>query len=237
MNENRSREPREGLTLLAVILGPASVTEVPIDGGLQAAALPLRCSRANIPTLLLILVCHNVVVLNVIQDLRPVQGGQVAEIWVLLDAHGPTRDVHEVGQAHVLQLEHLEEHQGIVEEQVVAADDGEVGEEVAQAFQAIDAEQQQVVCDDGEPWKLKTSEVLGLGLEHQQDLQVALNHRAVLQGLQVGHIVLDVLALTDCRTQEGVTILGNTSVHNFSHHYGTSDTHNILANILSTDVC
>lgn len=100
-------------------------------------------------------------------------------------------------EADLSQLEHLEHHQSVVEEQVVASDDGQVGEELAEALHAVDSEEQQVVCDHHQFGETEASEVLGLGPEHEQDLQVAFDHSAVLKRAQVGHIVPDVLARTN----------------------------------------
>lgn len=180
---------------------------MPVEGGLRARGLALGCTGTDIPALTLILVGDDVIVLHGVQDLGPVEGGQVAEVLVLLDAHGAARDVGEAAQAHVSQLEHLEENQGVVEEEVVATDDGEVGEKLAEARQAIDAKEEQIVGNDRQPRETQAAEVLRPGLEHQQDLQVALNHRAVLQRPQVGHVVPNIFAGADWREEETGLVL------------------------------
>ena len=87
-------------------------------------------------------------------------------------------------------------------EELPAADDREVGEEVAQALEASHAEQQQVLGDDGELGEAVAAVVLGLG--NEQDVEVALNHRAVLQALQLLVVVADVDARpADCRDTRG----------------------------------
>jgi len=199
MANHRIRVPVATLTSLAVVLGPAAAPEVPVDGVLGADGLALCRARAHVTALPLVLVVRDVVVLHRVQDLGPVQRGQVAEVGVFLDAHGAARDIGEAVQAHLLQLQHLEENQGVVEEQVVAADHRQVGEEVAEALQAVDAEEQQVVGHHTQAREADAAEVLGRGPEHQQDLQVALDHRAVLQGHERGHVVADVLARADWR--------------------------------------
>lgn len=130
-----------------MVLVPAAFPEVAVDGGLDAGDLPGDGPWADISALPLVLVGHDVVVLHRVQDFGPVEAGQVAEVRVLFHAHCAAGDVHQAVQAHLLQLQHLEHHQGVVEEQVVAADDRQVGEEAAEALQAVHSEQQQVVGD------------------------------------------------------------------------------------------
>ena len=185
------------LTFLTFGLRPAAFTEVSIDCRRLAGGLPEGRPWAHVSTLPVVLVGHDVVVLHRVQDLGPVQSGEVAEVWVLLDSHGTSGDVHQAVEANLSQLKHFEQHQGVVEEQVVAPDDCQVGEEVAEALQAVNPEEQQIVRDHSQLWKTEAVEILWLGLEHEQDLQVALDHSAVLQRLHVGHIVADVLAYTN----------------------------------------
>lgn len=168
-----------------------------VDGGLGTRDLSGDGSGTDVAALALVFVCHNVVVLHRVQDLGPVESGEVAEVGVLLHPHGSTCYVHQTVKPHLLQLQHLEDHQGVVEEQVVAADDGEVGKQIPKALQAIDTEQQQVVGDHHQLGEAQAAEIVGSGLEHEQDLQVALDHCAVLQSVQVGHVVPDVFAGAD----------------------------------------
>lgn len=155
------------LTSLAVVLGPAALTEVAVDGGGLAGGLADGRPRAHVPALAVVLVGHDVVVLHRVQDLGPVQGGEIAQVWVLLDPHRPPGDVHQAMEADLSQLQHLEHHQRVVEEQVVASDDGEVGEEVAQGLQAVHSEEQQVVGDHHQFGETEASEILRLGPEHE----------------------------------------------------------------------
>lgn len=168
-----------------------------VDGVLWADGLTLGGAGTNISALSVVLIGHNVIILHRVQDLGPVQGGQVAEVWVLLNSHGTTGDVHEAVKAHLLQLEHLIKHKGVVEEEVVSADHCEVGEEIAEGLQAIDPEQQHVVGHHLQLWVGEAVEVFRLGLKHEQNLQVAFNDGAVLQGLEVVYGVADVLVLAD----------------------------------------
>lgn len=170
-----------------------------IDGVLWADGLTLGRAGTNISALSLVLIGHDVIILHRVQDLGPVQGGQVAEVWVLLNSHGTSGDVHQAAEAHLLQLEHLVEHKGVVEEEVVSADHREVGEEIAEGLQAVDPEQQHVVGHHLQLWVAEAVEVFRLCLKHEQNLQVAFNDGAVLQGLEVGHIIADVLFLADWR--------------------------------------
>lgn len=129
------------LTSLAVVLSPAALAEVPVDGGGMASGLSNGGPWAHVPTLSVILVGHDVVVLYRVQYFGPVQSGQVAEVWVLLDPHSPSGDVHQAMEADLSQLKHFEDHQSVVEEQIVASDYSQVGEEVTEAVHAIHSEQ------------------------------------------------------------------------------------------------
>lgn len=181
-----------------MVLVPATFSEVPVDGGLFAGYRPHDGTRANVSALPIVLVSHNVVVLHRVGDLGPVESGQIAEVGVLLDAYRSPRDVGQAMEADFLQLDHFKHYQGVVEEEVVAADDGEVGEQVAQTLEAVDAEEEQVVSDHNQLREAQATEVLRSGLEHEQDLQVAFDHRAVLKNTQVGRIVADVRAGANC---------------------------------------
>lgn len=173
-----------------------------VDGVLWADGLTLGRAGAHVPTLSIFLIGHDVVILDRIQDLGPVQCGQVAQVRVFLDPHGAPGDIHEAVEAHLLQLQHLVDHERVVEEEVVATDHGQVGEQIAEGLQAINPEQQHIVGHHLQFRVAETPEVLGLGLEHEQNLQVALDDGAVLQRLEVGHIVSDVLTLTNCETEK-----------------------------------
>lgn len=191
-----------------------------VDGGGLAGGLPHRRPRTHVPALPVVLVGHDVVVLHRVEDFRPVQGGEVAEVRVLLDPHRPSGDVHQAVEADLSQLQHLEDHQRVVEEEVAASDHRQVGEEVAQALQPVNPKEQQVIGDDHQSGEAEASEILRLGPEHEQDLQVAFDDGAVLQGLQVGRIVPDVLARTNWKerkkkkTQVGLKI---RSINTFNH--------------------
>ncbi len=137
-----------------------------VDGALWADGLTLGRAGTHISALSLILVGHDKVVLHRVQDFGPVQRGQVAQVWVLLDPHGTPGDIHETVEAHLLQLQHLIYHKSVVEEEVVSADHRQVGEEIAKCLQAVDPKQQHVVSHHSQLRVAKTPEVLGLGLKH-----------------------------------------------------------------------
>lgn len=158
---------RRRLTSLTVVLGPAALAEVPVDGGGLAGGLSDGHPGAHVSALSAVLVSHDVVVLHGVEDLGPVQSGEIAEIRVLLNPHGPSGDVHQAVEADLSQMEHLEHHQGVVEEQFVASDDGEVGEEIAEGLHAGNSEEQQVVGDHREFGETEAPEILGLGAEHE----------------------------------------------------------------------
>lgn len=85
---------------------------------------------------------------------------------------------------------HFKDNQGIVVEEVPSTNDCEVGEEITEAFQACHTEQQQIVSDDSELWEAEVAVILCFGDE--QDLQETLDHRAVLQALQLMDIIANV---------------------------------------------
>lgn len=91
---------------------------------------------------------------------------------------------------NLFQIGHFKDNQGIVVEEVPATNDREVGEEVAEALQARHTEQQQIVSDDGELGEAEVAVILCFGDE--QDLQETLDHRAVLQALQLVDVVANV---------------------------------------------
>lgn len=103
-------------------LSPAALTEVAVDGGRLAGGLSDGRPRAHVSTLPVVLVRHDVVVFHRIQDFGPVQSREITEIWVLLDSHSSSGDVHQAMEANLSQLEHLKHHQSIVEEQIVSSD-------------------------------------------------------------------------------------------------------------------
>lgn len=173
-----------------------------VDGVLRAGGLTLGRTGTHVPALPVLLVGHNVVVLHRVQDLGPVQRGQVAQVRVLFNPYSTSCDVHEAVEAHLLQLQHLVDDQRVVEEEAVAADHRQVGEQVAEGVQAVDPKEQHVLGHHAQLGVAEAPEVLRLGLEHEQDLQVALDDSAVLQRLEICHIVSDVLTGTDWREEK-----------------------------------
>lgn len=190
------------LTSLAVFLGPAALAEVTVDSGGLAGGLSNRSTWTHVSALPVVFVGHDVVVLHRVKDFRPVQSGEVAEVRVLLDPHGSSGDVHQAVEADLSQLEHLEYHQGVVEEEVAAPDHGQVGEKVTEALKPINTKEQKVVGDHDQFGEAEASEILRLGPEHEQDLQMAFDDGAVLEDLQVRRIVADVLAWTNWKERK-----------------------------------
>lgn len=90
----------------------------------------------------------------------------------------------------LLQICHFEDHQGIVVEEVPPANDREVGEEIAEAFQARHTEQQQVVSYDGQFREAEVAVILCF--RDEQDLKETLNDRTVLQAFQLMDIIANV---------------------------------------------
>lgn len=179
---------------------PAAVGVVVVEHGLPALRVVLHDARAHVAALLGLLVPGDVVVELGVHDERPVDGVQVAQLGVLLHPDGAAGDVPQVVQADVLQAGHLEDHQGVVVEEVASPDDGEVGEEAAQAVQAGHPEQQQVVRDHGQLGEAEGAEDFLVDVvvlvADEEDLQVALHHRAVLQTPELTDVVADVDAGT-----------------------------------------
>lgn len=148
------------------------------------------------------LVPSNVVVELCIHNERPVHRIQVAKLGVLFDPDGPSGDVPQVVKADVFQAGHLEDDQGVVVEQVASSDDAEVGEEHAEAVQAGDAEQEEVVRHHGQLGERQGAKLIlvevAVLVSDEEDLQVALHHGAVLQLLEL----TDVIANIDVRTTD-----------------------------------
>lgn len=178
------------LTFLAAICRPTAVVVLVVDGGLLTQWLLLHRPWTQVPAFLWGFVPHDVVIGYGIQDQGPVHGGEVTEVGILLDPDGPPSNVPQVVKPNILEVGHLEDDQGVVVEEFPASDDSEVREEVTQALEAGHAEQQQVFGDDCELGEAVAAVVLGLGDE--QDMEVALDHRAVFQALQLLIVVADV---------------------------------------------
>lgn len=184
-----------GTHSLAVAGGPASVVGVPAEGGPGAGlAAGAQHAGTHVGALLAQLVAHDVVGPGGRLQQAPVNGGQVAELLVLLDAHGPPQHGPQRRQPHVPQVRHLVDDQRIAQEEAGPADHRQVGEEVPQALQAVDTEEEQVVRDLREAREAEAAEVLAGGREHEQDLQVTLHHAAVLQPAQLRHLRADIQA-------------------------------------------
>lgn len=172
-------------TFLTLVGCPAAVVVVVFKVRPSTQRVVLHDARADVVTLFSLLIpIDNVVSLNV-HDKRPVHRVHVAELRVLLYPNSSPGDVSQVVKPNVLQAGHLIDNQGIVVEEIAAADDAEVGEECAQAGKARDAKQQQIVGDDGQLGEAEGVEdllvdVVGLVID-EEDLQVAFHHRAVLQ--------------------------------------------------------
>lgn len=153
-----------------MLLVPAALAEVAIDGGERAGGFAQNCARADVSALPIILIGHDVVVLHRVQDHGPVEGGEVAEVRVLLHAHGSAGDVHQAVKADLLQLQHLKQHQRVVEEQIIASHHRQIGEQVTEALQAVNTKQEQVVRHYRQLGVTQATEILWFGGEHEQDL-------------------------------------------------------------------
>lgn len=131
----------EGLPTLLTLIGVPAVVAVAVpDHRLSAKRVVLRDAQANVAALLGLLIPSDVIVELGIHDGGPVYGVKVAELWILLDSDGPTRDVPQVVKPNVFQAGHLKDHQGVVVEEISTPDDSEVGKERAQTVQARHSE-------------------------------------------------------------------------------------------------
>ena len=197
------------LTFLAVIGVPAAVVVVVVEHGLSALRVVLHDAWTNVTALFGLLVPSNVIVELGVHDEGPIYGVQVAELRVLLNADGTAGDVPQVVQADVLQAGHLKDHKGIVVEEVSSSYDSKVGKECAQTVQTRYPEQQQVVCDHGQLGETQGAEnflidVVVVLVTDEENLQVALHHRAVLETPEFTDVIANVDArTTDCREETG----------------------------------
>lgn len=123
-----------------MVLSPAALAEMAVDGGGLASGLPNRGPGAHVSALPIVLISHDVVVFYRVQNFGPVQCGQVAEVGVLLNPHSPSGDIHQAVESDLSQLKHFEDHQSVVKEQIVTSDHSQVGEEVAEALQTVHSE-------------------------------------------------------------------------------------------------
>lgn len=85
---------------------------------------------------------------------------------------------------------HFKDNQGIVVEKVPPTNNCEVGEEIAEAFQACHTEQQQIVSYDSELWEAEVAVILCF--RDEQNLKETLNYRTVLQTFQLMDIIANV---------------------------------------------
>jgi hypothetical protein len=180
------------LTFLAVICGPTAVVVLVVDGGLLTQRFLLQGPWTQVPTFFRGLVSHNVVIGHGIQDQGPVHSGEITEVSIFLNPDGPPSNVPQVVKPNILEIGHLKDDQSVVVEEFPATDDREVREEVPKALKTRHTEQQQIFSDDRELREAIAAVVLSLGDE--QDVQVALDHRAVLQALQLLIVITDVNA-------------------------------------------
>lgn len=179
--------------------GPASVIVIVVEVRLDTLRVVLHDSRANISTLLGLLISSNVIVQIGTHNERPVHRIQVAELGILLDSYGTPRDVPQVVEADVLQAGQLKYDQGVVVEQVTAPDHSEIRKESAEAVQPGYAEEEKVIRNHGQFGETEGAEdllVVIVFASDEEDLQVSLNHCTVLQPLEVTDVIANVNAWT-----------------------------------------
>lgn len=179
--------------------GPASVIVIVVELRLDTLRVVLHDSRANISTLLGLLISSNVIVQIGTHNERPVHRIQVAELGILLDPYGAPRDVPQVVEADVLQAGQLKYDQGVVVEQVTAPDHGQIRKESAEAVQPGYTEEEKVIRNHGQFGETEGAEdllVVIVFASDEEDLQVSLNHCTVLQPLEVTDVIANVNAWT-----------------------------------------
>lgn len=134
----------------------------------------------------------DVVVLNRVQNLRPVNGGEVTEFIVLFNPDRAPAYMHEAGQPDLLQMNHLKNNKGIVEKESRSTDDSEIWKKIFEAFQAVNAKEKEVVRYHGKFGKTQPFKVFALAGEHKQNLQMAFNYSAVLQLIKSRQVIPDI---------------------------------------------
>ena len=167
----------------------------------------LLTSWTDIDTLVCVAILNDEIIhLPVAEDRRPIDGVDVAQLWVPLDADGSANDPPQVPQSQIFQIVHFEHHQGVVEEQYLAADGDQVWKDVAQRLHAVDTVKQQIVGDFSQVWERERLKLLRSGVVHKKYLEVTLNDGAVFQTVELTHCVPDVNTVTHCSKQQNTTI-------------------------------
>ena len=108
--------------------------------------------RTHVHALPYALVLNDVVILVVrARDPRVIDRVDVTKTRVLLQTDCTAHDARQTVQADLLEVGHLEDDQGVVVEEMLAADDGQVREDVAEGLQAVDAVKKHVAGDLAQP--------------------------------------------------------------------------------------
>lgn len=116
---------------------------------------------------------------------------------VIFNADGASPDPSERPQSDLFEVKHLVDDEGEVLEQGVPTDHSQAGEELAEAAEADDLVEHEVLGDLTEFRKWESLEVRLLGAFQQDDADVALDHGAALQHVQALGRVTDVYAGAD----------------------------------------
>lgn len=119
---------------------PTTLSEITIDHSLRTGAFPLHYSGAYISTLIIIFVGNNIIIFYSVQNPRPVNGWQKAELSILLNPYGPSGNVHQAVKANLFQVNHLKDDQSIVEKEMSPTDHSEIGEKLPEALHTVDPE-------------------------------------------------------------------------------------------------
>ncbi len=198
------------LTWLAVVGIPAQgllpqnvAVRIRVDGHLRAVRpVRVRSRRAHVDALVRILVADDKVVVlldALIRQCVPENRIHVAELRVLLQTDRAAFNFTQPEQPDFFQVGHLERDQCVVVEERPAADDRQIREELRQGLEAVDAVQEQEVCNLDQAREGEVVVLTRIGIVDEQDLQGAFYHRAVHQQLESVHRITHVRTAAHCK--------------------------------------
>jgi len=163
----------EKLTFLAVIVGPAES----IAAGRRRAVVGTGFALGRF------LVRVDEVVFALFGDEVPLDRLHVAQVGILLDQDRSSLDIRQRSETELFEGHEFVDDEGKVEKELLSADDRQVGEEILERSQAVDAVEQQIARDLAQLRVRLVHEALPrlLVLFDQHDHDEALHHLAALQ--------------------------------------------------------
>lgn len=126
-------------------------------------------------------------------DEVPIDGVGVTEVGVPLDPDGSPVNGSQLLQVQLGQGVHLVDDEGVVVEQLLTPDHGQIGKEATDGLQAGDPEDQQVLRDLDQVREGQVDEVRGQGVVKEDDFEESLNHTTVTQLVERRDRCTDVL--------------------------------------------